>query len=543
MRHHGHSCNYKSFLIFIFFTLLALSPMCVISTFAQSSDAPDAEESHPGIGRESRYAEAVIAYNKKQTDESIKILDSLLKEDPHSIEYLELKALALKGKGDDKASLTVYWQLYKEKPEKERGPYAYEIATILEKQKKSADAKPYFLKSAELGFNVAASYLYVGLGEFNASHYAEAEVYFTKVTKSDIPELELVGRYYVSLCYFKMNFGTRGIQELVDARDVARSILKTDDKNTTAKSINDASAKMLEPFSRGNWFGNATLITQYDSNVQQLPAGSSITTSSNNPASIKENAMASIGYMSASNATIQYIAGYRASYNYNFNPNTKTFEYFTNNATLFLTYRPLAKTSWGVKLESNFAFQNISAPDSTPAAPTYIYNKYNFTAGVGPYFRYQLDRYWKAEINTSYRTQKFYLDDTQSGVDTSVSISAKRAAGDKYINPGVSLLVEHNGANGGDSYYNAYGLGLSNSILFPGQVTFGQNFDFLFTNYSRTAPHRTDCNYGIRFTGTKQFSPKFSVIGDVGYTDNLSSVPDAYTYHRFATSLGVSYSL
>ena len=180
MRHQRHSCNYKRILLTIFYTL----SLCAISPITMAIEAPDAQESHPGIGRESRYAEAVIAYNKKQTGEAVKILDELLKESPKNIEYLELKALALKGKGDEKASLTVYWMLYKEKPEKERGPYAYEIATILEKQKRTAEAKPYFLKSAELGFNVAASNLYIGLGEFNAGHYTDAEVFLPKLPRA-----------------------------------------------------------------------------------------------------------------------------------------------------------------------------------------------------------------------------------------------------------------------------------------------------------------------------------------------------------------------
>jgi predicted Zn-dependent protease len=92
-----------------------------ISTIANATQPVDTQESHPGIGRESRYAEAVIAFNKRKTEEAVKILNELLKESPLTVEYLELKALALKGKGDEKTSLEVYQQLYQAKPENERG--------------------------------------------------------------------------------------------------------------------------------------------------------------------------------------------------------------------------------------------------------------------------------------------------------------------------------------------------------------------------------------------------------------------------------------
>ena len=78
------------------------------------------EESHPGLGAESQYAEAVLAFNRKQTDEAIKVLDVILKENPNHVEALELKALSLKVKGDDPKSIGVYEKLISIKPEAER---------------------------------------------------------------------------------------------------------------------------------------------------------------------------------------------------------------------------------------------------------------------------------------------------------------------------------------------------------------------------------------------------------------------------------------
>ena len=538
MRHPRHTCNHKRILLTIFYIL----SLCAITPITMATEAPDTQESHPGIGRESRYAEAVIAYNKRQTGDAVKILDELLKESPKNIEYLELKALALKGKGDDQSSLELYQQLYNAKPEKQRGPYAFEIASILEKQKKTSEAKPFFEKSAELGFNIAASNLYIGMGAFNATRYAEAETYFSKITNCGIPEIELIAQYYVSLCYFKLNFSTRGVQELIEAKDVAISVLKKDEKNTNALNIQDASLKMLAPFSKGQWFGNAALMTQFDSNVQQLPIGTSNTSAASNAATLKENVLAGIGYMSAPINTFQLVSNYRASYNKNFNSLTKGFEYFTNNASFNLNYRALAKTSYGIKIDSNFVFQNsLSVPTDTSSA--YIMQKYDFTLGGGLAIRHQLDRYWKLESEITLHSLKNYADSNQSGKNFNASISARRAGGDNYFNPGVGILFENNSADGSLDYYHAYGLGMSNTMTLPHELTLNEGFDFLFTDYTKTSPLRTDANYSIKVGAIKLLTPRISLMMDLNYIKNMSSIEASNTYNRFLTSIGVGYSI
>lgn len=539
MRHLGHSCNLKRSLLIIFYIFSS----CVISHSAfAATDPVDTQESHPGISKESRYAEAVIAYNKKQTTEAVKILDELLKTSPKNIEYLELKALALKGKGDDQSSLSLYRQLYEAKPENERGPYAFEIATILEKMKKSAEAKPYFQKSADLGFNVAASNLYIGLGDFNASQYAEAESYFSKAMDSGIPEIDLIAQYYSAICYFKMNFGTRGVQELVEAKDISQKMLRTDPKNENAKSINDASSKMLSPFAKGQWFGNAALMTQYDSNIQQLPVGGSNTTSGSNSSTLKENLLAGIGYMTAPINDFQIVTGYRASYNKNFNTETQGFEYFTNNVSINLNYRALAKTTYGIKVDSNLVFQN-DLNDPTDPDSGYLPQKYYFTLGGGALVRHQLNRYWRLDASFNMRNQHYFADSSQKGKNTTLSASVRRSGGDDYFNPGVSLQTESNDVNGDSTYYSSYGAGISNTMLLPKELTLSQSFDFLFSHYSRMRPIRTDSNLSFRLGAIKLLSPKISLMADVTYIKNLSSIEEAYTYNRLLTSLGIGFTL
>ncbi len=538
MSHFGHACNQKRIRFNFFFALLILMKPFV--TFA--IPPADTQESHPGISRESRYAEAVIAFNKRKTEEAIKILDELLKEAPKTIEYLELKALALKGTGDEQTSLDLYRQLFEAKPENERGPYAFEIAMIYNKQKNFKEAKPYFEKSIELNFNSSASHLFLGLGLFNESRFAEAEPHFNSVIGSGIIELEVIAQYYVSICYFKLYLSTRGVQELVEARDLALKLIKKDETNANGKNIFEASEKMLQPFSTGQWFGNASMSTQYDSNIQQLPTGVSNTVAASNTSTIKENILAGLGYMSAPANLIQAVIGYRGSFNKNFNQDTKNFEYFTNNASLFLNYRSLAKTNFGIKVESNFVFQNALI-DPTNTSSGYEFQKFNLTVGGGAYIRHQWSRYWRTDAEVNYRTQKYYTSMDQSGKNINASINTRRIAGDRYWNPGFSFIYEQNQANGADFYYKAFGLGFLNSMNFPALLTFTQGLDLLASDYLNSTAGRKDTNVSLRFGALKFITPKISVMADLNYIKNISTLSSSYTYHRLMTSLGIGFML
>ena len=107
----------------------------------------------------------------------------------------------------------------------------------------------------------------------------------------------------------------------------------------------------------------------------------------------------------------------------------------------------------------------------------------------------------------------------------------------------MSLLYEANNADGVLNYYKAYGLGLSNSMILAGGWILNQGFDFLFSNYTKTSPLRTDANYTIRVGAIRQMTAKISLLADLSYIKNYSSIEASYTYNRLMTSLGVGFSL
>jgi len=526
-----HTAKTQCFLALIFFQLFLLSSP------SRADVIPDAQESHPGLADESRYDEAVIAYNKKQTQKALMILDELLGASPKNKEYLEMKALALKDKGDPKQSLSVYLRLYELATKSERGPYAFEVGSLYFQLGKLDLARPYFQKAADLKFNTVASEFYLGLLAFQNANYAEAEKNFLVASDSNLPPFTVMSRYYLGICYFKLNNGPQGVQQLVEVRKLTRG----DNQDEATKTIGVAANKMLAPFALGQWFGNLVLQSQYDSNVQQLPAGAANPTGGTNPATMKMNFSGGGGYMTAPLNPIQFVAGYRATYNYNLNPSTKGFEYFTNDATMYLNYQALASTSAGIKMESTFAFQNSLVDPSNPTG-AYSYQRYDFTYGGGAYYHWQLNRKWRLEAEVGARAQTFYSDPDLSGPDYTARVSLRSDLGRAYFNPGASLVFENDHAVSDEFYYSSTGVGLMNSMRFPGAITFLQSVDLLFSDYTKSSPVRLDKNLTVRLSGVKLLNPKFSLLADISYIDNNSTIATTYSYTEFLTSLGIGYT-
>src|SRR6185437_5849313 len=116
------------------------------------------EESHPGLGIESQYSEAVLAFNRKQNDEALRILNGILEKHPDYTAALELKALTLRSEGKDRDAVDEYLKLIKLKPESERGPYYFEIGVVCYRLKKMERAREYLERAILLHFNESASH-------------------------------------------------------------------------------------------------------------------------------------------------------------------------------------------------------------------------------------------------------------------------------------------------------------------------------------------------------------------------------------------------
>jgi tetratricopeptide (TPR) repeat protein len=494
-------------------------------------------ESHPGLQVESVYAEAVLAYNRQHSDDAMKLLDQVLAEQPNHIESLELKSLMLKSAGKNKEALQIYLKLIQLKPVRETGPYCFEVGAILNKLGETSRAAEYFETSLLLGFNVEASHLFLGIIYYNTGNPKKAEANFKAIEFEGIPEMRVAAHLYLGLIYLKWGYPYTGSQEL----KLAKEVEATAPDNKTVKDTAAAADGVLGSFRKSIFFTSFSSIFQYDTNISSVPSTSGAEAEATNNATAQIKLSAAVGYMSPSINTIQVVPSYQVSWNYNFNPQTKQFEFFTNSASLYVNYKPLEKITGGVKSSGNFIFNN-QPTDSTAPAGASIYTRYSLTGSVGPYVKAQLTPEFQVGWEFDLGPQD-YFSSPLSGTDYQTRFSAQLETKSAWLNPGAFLLLDNDSTTNYGYVYRSYGWELSNTFRPTLRDTVTLALDYTYYNYYLSSPLRQDTTWNPHVSVLHSINDKWSILGDLGYTSNGSTIPSTYTYTRFVTGVGLSRSL
>lgn len=496
-----------------------------------------ADESHPGLGIEAMYSDAVLAYNKKQTDQALQILDQILKEQPNHVEALELKALTLKEKGDPAQALDTYQRLATLKPEKDRGPYLFASGVILNNQlKKPVEARADFEKALALGFNAGACHLFLGIISFNSGDYSAAGAHFDELRSEGATDMKVIANYYLGLIDFKNGEGPSGTAHLVTAKNLAEKV----PENPAAIEILKGADKILEPFKRSIGFGNITVLAGYDSNVAQIPSGSNAQNTASGASTPKATLAGAIGYMTPSISAIQWIPSYRFNGNFNTSgdPNSKNFEFATNTGSMFFNYHPLEATSGGLKLEANLIFENQVQNDGSSS-----FQEYAVTSEMGPFVKIALTPRWKLELELYARPGSFNITPGLGGMDSIARATLKNESKDPYFNFGASLSYEDYVANDDNFKFLAPDFGVSDILHFTAADTVLVSADYEYFGYNSANPIRFDNQLLFHVTETHLLaSAGWSILGDLSFTDNMSNLSDVYSYTRVAVMAGVSKS-
>lgn len=507
-----------------------LAAIIVIFAILAPSPPARAEESHPGISVEPLYSEAVIAYNKRKSDEALRILNQLLKQDPRHVDALQLKALTLKTMGDDREAIDTYTRLIPLKPAKETGPYHFELGVIYNRQKKPAVAEKHFLRAIALGTNVTASHLFLGIAKFSAGRLSEAETHFDVVSGDSEAELRMIGNYYLGLIHLKNGNGSIGLGKLVEARSIGGGLKD----NPTAMNITASTESMLSPFDKGQWFLTANLLPQFDSNVSLTPVAGPAPTGS---ASLKANAAAGGGWMSSAMRPWQWVGSLRASMNLNSNGTTASSQYASLNPTFYLTRAPLSSTPHGIKIDYTYTVQSTAAADGSYAfRPTY---PFAHILDVSPYLRWAPSNRVQYQLDLGVRRHYYPYTSDYSGNTQYARVSGRFETGNRFLNPGATLSLENVDTRGAMTNLIAT-VDVNNMIRF--NATSSLYVDVSVAGYSYYNSTRRDGNLAIHPTYTWNFMPRWSALIDLSYVINTSSDGN-FSYNRWTSGVGVSWSL
>jgi hypothetical protein len=246
--------------------------------------------------------------------------------------------------------------------------------------------------------------------------------------------------------------------------------------------------------------------------------------------------------MTAPIDTLQYVASYRAALNLNTSAATKGYEFMSNTVSLFANYKPLADTNGGFKAEGNYIFQNNPSNAGDPSS-SYVFQRYNASAEVGPFIRTATTREVHSELDLFFRPQTYYMDDDLSGLAVFARASMRADYYSNVFNPFGSLSFEHDNANSNDWKSNALILSLNNLFKVTPIDNATLGLDLQATRYPVSTLSRYDKTWTVHGTWVHAMNKNFSILADLNYTDNISSIPDSYSYTRAAGDLGISWNL
>lgn len=520
-----------------FFTLVGLVGLLIVSISVNGK----ASELHPGQELEAHYAEALLALNSGDYVQSLKILESILKINPNHISALELKALVLRSTGKDPKALEIYQKLiHLQKKEGERAPYHFEIGIIHFRAKRFEEAKSHLLKAVSGNFNAGPSFYFLGMMAFQKGDFIEADEFFSQVPlRKSSDELLVASRYFSGLALSRTGFGSSGARELQAAAEGARKF----QRNSSISSTEKNAAQALQAMDRSHWFGNISLLMQYDGNVSLVSTNASSQDVSGKK-SFKANLVGGLGYLSSPMHPFQWAASYRLAYNRNLNSQAREYEFLSNVPAIYLTYLPIDRTNYGLKIEGNGTFQNRT----DPAKGNTLLRPYSLSADVGPFVRHELYRKTILTFEIIDRPQKYYTDpvsgqDRRSGNALDTSVSLKYDSPKPAFNLLASLSFEINNSKGENFKSRTLTLDLANTFRLPDAHGLSLSTRLSATNYPQNNLARQDRNISLRLSWVKEFAQRWSVLADGSYTRNLSNASDLYSYVKPVVSLGLSYLL
>jgi tetratricopeptide (TPR) repeat protein len=500
---------------------------------------------------EPRYAEAVLAYNTKKYEEAIRILDSLLAEAPDLVEFLELKALALKSSKNDAESKKTYEGLIRVKtaeglPKKSLAPYFFELGVIHFRSKHPEGAKKCFHFSSENGFNPETSRFFLGMIDYQAGEFGTASAHFEKAMNSPARELKAASAFYLAQTQVKTGDSSSALSSFSEARGFAEGL-----EDETSKSIFKASDQVIAPLNQSKKFASIALSVAYDSNVQALP-NSLDGTLAFNKGSVKNQLQAGFGYMSSPTRAFQWVPQYRLLYNYNHNRDTREGEFLNQYFSLYLNRKPLEKSGYGFKLDGFLTFQN----QVNQATDKATYRIFSSSVALGGYYRTRFGTHWNSTIDLSAGPQRFNTDSRLS----SLLLDQRRSGGifqlrgiltgtgyGRYLNPSLILsLTEIDAEGNGQSAEFASGSGslsLANGFQWNDRTRSSIGILYSTTVYDRRiGSARVDRNYAVQTEFSRQINPKWTWIADASLSYNDSNVPEIFEYRRWTLSTGLSYS-
>lgn len=502
------------------------------------------------------YSEAVLAYNAKDYSRTQILLAELMRKAPKVTEFLELQALALKSQKKPAESVAVYEKLIRAKmqagtPQKELASYHFELGVIRFGLKDYARARANLNIAARHEMNVGPTHLYLGMDAFQRGAWGEAEKHFEEVLSSNTRELWAASAFYLAQAQSKEGYAGGAAYNLGKAKAFAKVVLDDEEGNPdarkVARQIYDSASQALAPFDKTTYFAQVGTLFGLDTNPQTAPlvGGTGIMTG-------KWTVFGGVGLATSPLGFMQFVPSFRFSGNLNTSSGAEGAEFLNPAISLLLNRTPLARFSWGFKLDGAFSIRNNGSPTTTRI----LYTPFSMMVSTGAFIRYEVADKLVLGFESGFEPQWFFIDSESSpatnrtGYGIPFRAYIQNEAGRRFFNPRAGLKVYYNATSGTDFRYMQGGVEASNTFHLLSILDVGLGVEGSVWNYpDRTVSTRTDILFMAMSNAVLKVTKKFSILANLDFTLNSASgsggdttVASTFSYVRFNIASGVSYS-
>jgi hypothetical protein len=209
-----------------------------------------------------------------------------------------------------------------------------------------------------------------------------------------------------------------------------------------------------------------------------------------------------------------------------------------------VTRFPLARLSYGLKLEGSMNFKNEAPSDAS--AFHFSFHPYSRYMAFGPYFKYEVAR--KVNLGAELWAQPTHYENDgvgeneRSGRDILGRLYLQADWGNRYFNPTLAIRFDKNEANGTEYRSLTNAIDLSTMMHLPMETDLTMGLTLTRVDYSEKPVQRNDRSFTLRVVGSKKLTRHWTILGNADHTDNTSNLDTQYAYKRTTILIGASYT-
>jgi tetratricopeptide (TPR) repeat protein len=496
------------------------------------------------VAQEPIYVRATLEFNGGKFDEALRLAEQVLSAAPAAFSAMELKALCLKAKGDDEGALRVYGDLIRNGEATSKPKYYFEVAQILYGAKRYAQAAPYFHATIAAGFNRGASHYFLGIIDYQDKQWEAAELHLLETLASTADDLKPYANLYLGLIYYRTGYSIGAIRGLRAAREAVEpwKKLSEPERKDAAETVSETVKPLLKQLDRVRWFGEVATMTEYDNNATLLPPGVNVGAGASSQRTARQVFTGTGGLVSSPSRMFQAIVAYRSYFNYNYNADTKNFDFFSHLPSINVNYKPYLRLTPGAKIEGNYTFQNAASRDTSIE-----FHPYLLSGEMGPYLRYEVNPHLWLEGDAFYKPIKYFGEadvslDRRSGDGYIARAQVEYVSPSRFLAPTGYFSYEDVRADGANWQYYAWSLGFSNLARFDSVNQLFFSFDVSFPRFSARVPVREDAYLATKLRWIHALTRHFSFLTEFNYVSNRSTLEGLFSYNRAFGGAGLSYT-